>query len=321
MTILHMDTTTSSREVLVGLEDVVASASSVGSTAEATIRARAEGYVTRRINGATYTEFDWIDPKSFAPGNPVYQIMRGASAPFDLDGGEGAAYGPLAGVWQDIDTSNSFWGFQTAEPSTFTATFTVSLRQGGGSPGPVLDTATWTISITETVGGGGGGGGCFTGNMLVLMADGTEKPIANILAGEEVMSLDIVNNKLVGARVNDIMVPRICNIYKLKLSNGKTIETTSEHPFATVDGRWANIDPEATYTSASGRTNIKPEVGSPLQQLHTGMLLRGAEGNAKIVKIIDTGRKETVYHLSRVGIHSNFFVEGMCVHNIEREIK
>lgn len=278
--------------------------------AEATINARTFGDVTCRLNGATSIHHDWIEPKFEAPGDPIYQIMRGASTPFDLDTNPG--FGPLAGVWQDVGV-NAFWGFQSpTSPSTssFTATFTVSIRQTGG---PVLDTATWTIQINRVSGGGGGGGGCFTANMLVLMADGTEKPIADILVGEMVMSLNTKTNKLASARVDDVMVPRICNIYELKLSNGKTIETTIEHPFRTADSRWVNIDPEATYQTAVGDTR-KPNVDARLRE---GMLLRGAEGNARVLKIRDTGRMETVYHLSRVAPHHNFFVEGMCVHNIE----
>jgi hypothetical protein len=304
-----MDTTSVQRPVVITLNDLNCSATKAGGTAEATINARSIGDVTCRRNGATTSEFDWIDPTFAAPGNPVYQVMRGASAPFDLDTNPG--YGPLAGVWQDVGV-DAFWGFQTPGISSFTATFTVSIRKGAGAP--VLDTATWTISITETAGGGGGGGGgCFTGNMLVLMANGTEKRIADIFAGEEVMSLDVTNNKLVSAKVQDIMVPRICNIYELRLSNGKVIETTIEHPFRTADGRWANIDTEATYVTRSGMVH-KPVVDI---QLAEGMLLRGAEESARIMKIVDTGRVETVYNLSRVGAFKNYFVEGMCVHNVE----
>jgi len=301
--------------VFIQLENVSCLATAVTpAIAEATINARSIGDVTCRINGAVNIHHDWIEPKFEAPGDPIYQIMRGASAPFDLDTNPG--YGPLAGVWQDVGV-NAFWGFQsptTPSTSSFTATFTVSIRQTGG---PVLDTATWTIQINRVAGGGGGGGGCFTGNMRVLMADGAEKCIADIMAGHEVMSLDMTTNKLVSARVEDVMVPRVCNIYEIKLNNGKTIETTLEHPFRTVHGKWAAIDPNATYTARSGVT-ARTEADT---QLREGMVLYGAESNARVAKIVDTGRMETVYHLARVEPHHNFFVEGMCVHNIFDEIK
>lgn len=303
MSIIHFDTTNAATfNPIVMIQNVNCAAVNVGAPAEATINARSIGDVTCRINGSTVVSHDWIDPKSAAGIGDTYQVKRGASSPFDLDTNPG--FGPLAGVWQNVGTS-AFWGFQTPGVSTFTATFLVSIRQGSG---PTLDTATWTIQITQNSGGGGGGGGCFTGNMLVLMSDGTEKLIADILVGDMVMSLNTETNKLVSARVENTMVPRICNIYKIKLSNGKTVETTIEHPFRTADGRWANIDPAATYQNATLNVDA---------QLREGMLIRSIEGNAKITKIIDTGRKETVYNLSRVGNHHNFFVEGMCVHNKE----
>lgn len=299
MSMMHMDTVSATgQRPFVDLQDLVCSATST-TNAEATINARTIGDVTCRINGTVTSNHNWIEPTWAGPGVPSYQVMRGASAPFDLDTNPG--YGPLAGVWQDVGNL-AFWGFQTSDIQLVTATFLVSIRQGTG---PVIDTATWTIQINRTA-GGGGGGGCFTANMLVLMADGTEKPIADIMAGEMVMSLDPGTNTLVSARVQNIMIPRICNIYEVRLTNGKVIETTIEHPFRTADGRWVNIDPNATHA---------PNVGSQMHKIREGMLLRGAEGSARIAKIVDTGRMETVYNLSSVGIHHTYFVEGMCVHN------
>ena len=311
MTIMTTDVCMTQQQIFVMLEDVTASAvATEPGPAEATIRARAVGDVTRRINGATYVQYDWIDPKFAAPGDPVYQIMRGnatttvTSIPgFDFDDLTDPGYGPQAGVWTDIDTTNSFWGYETDGVSEFSVYFTVSIRQGGGSPGPVIDTATWTLSIDENAasGGGGGGGGCFTSDMLVLMADGREKRIADIFVGEAVMSLNTETGKLEASRVNDIMVPRLRDIYEIHLSNGKVIKTSSDHPFRTVSGKWAAIDPTVKTTIAD--TYIKE-----------GLLLHGAEEHARVTKIVQTGRKETVYHLAHVGMR-NFFVEGFCVHN------
>lgn len=307
MSIMHFDTTTGTQQVIVDLQNSNLSHTSTIDT-EVTINYRSIGDVTFRKNGATTSQYDWIFPTSFAPGSPVYQVSRGPAAPFDLGEGVDPGYGPFAGVWTNVGVG-AFWGFVRLTVGTTTSTFDVSIRQGVG--GSVIDTCTVTLTATKTT--SGGGGGCFTGNMLVLMADGTEKPIADIMAGELVMSLDVENNKLVSAKVQDLMIPRVCNIYELRLSNGKVIETTIEHPFRTANGKWANIDTNATYRTVSGNIH-KPEVDI---QLAEGMLLRGAEGTARIMKIVDTGRTETVYNLSRVGPHRNYFVEGMCVHNIE----
>jgi hypothetical protein len=262
--------------------------------------------------------YEWIDPVNFAPGQ--YEISRGASAPYDLNDqiGLGEYFGPLENVWTQISTNGVYWSWMTTGVSSYTATFPVYIRENTGTPGPILDSATWSIQITESAsgGGGGGGGGCFTGNMRVLMADGTEKRIADILVGDAVMSLNTQTGQLVASRVNVLMVPRLCYIYELHLSNGKVIETTIEHPFRTVCGKWAAIDPLATYQSRSGKI-CRTEANTHLKE---GVFLHGSEEHARVTKIVETGRIETVYHLAHVGMR-NFFVEGFCVHNITTEIK
>jgi intein/homing endonuclease len=146
------------------------------------------------------------------------------------------------------------------------------------------------------------------------MDDGREKPIADVLVGDAVMSLNTQTGKLVASRVNDLMVPRLCDIYEIHLSNGKVIETTSEHPFRTVSGHWAAVDPHAKYAARSGKI-YNTQANTHLKE---GLLLHGAENHARVTKIVETGRKQTVYHLAHVGMR-NFFVEGVCVHNMVAE--
>lgn len=314
MTIMHFDTISSSRQVLVNLENVTASATNNFDTASSGIIVRTNGTVRREINGAYTTSFEWIDPTNFAPGD--YEMSRGASSPYDLNNqiALGVYFGPLEDAWVQISTSGVYWSWQTTGVSSYTATFPVYIRENSGTPGPIIDTATWTIAITETAIPESPPEipGCFTGNMRVLMADGTEKRIADVLVGESVMSLNTQTGKLVASRVNKLMVPRLCNVYELHLSNGKVIETTAEHPFRTVSGKWAAIDPSVMIVMSDGKPRRTPAE----LQIKNGMHLHGAEENAKVTKIVETGRKETVYHLAHVGMR-NFFVEGFCVHNIE----
>lgn len=315
MTIMHFDTTTASSQVIVALENLTASGVTTTPThASSGVYANSNGNVRRSINGSFSTMYQWIDPVNFAPGQ--YEMSRGTSAPYDLNQqvALGEYFGPLANVWTQLSTNGVYWSWMTTGVSSYTATFPVYIRENTGTPGPILDSATWSISITENAsgGGGGGGGGCFTGNMRVLMDDGREKPIADVLVGEAVMSLNTQTGELVSSRVNELMVPRFCDIYELHLSNGKVIETTSEHPFRTVCGRWAAIDPTVMVVFRSGNARRTPAD----MYIKEGLLLHGAEEHARVTKIVETGRKETVYHLAHVGMR-NFFVEGFCVHNIE----
>ena len=128
-----------------------------GYSAEATINARSSGDVTCRQNGITNVIYDWIDPKSAAPGSPSYQIKRGFASTinvpnFNTDPG----YGPFQNVWQNVGTG-AFWGMVYTGTGTgyAQATFTVSIRQGIGTVDnevlyPTLDTAFWSIRTTLT---------------------------------------------------------------------------------------------------------------------------------------------------------------------------
>lgn len=255
----------------------------------------------------------WYENKSYTETFWLKATQSGLAAP-----GEAPATGYNLDEWYDISLGNHpaggpFWYWAADAVGTVTGMIKVEIaRDNLGTPGTVVATGYYSGNCRMTASGGGGDGGCFTAGSLVLMAAGNEKPIEDVKEGEMVVSLTD-NDDLVAAKVSKVMAPRICNVYEVKLSNGKVIETTAEHPFRTVTGKWLNIDPEATYQPTLGGRNVKPIVDG---KLHCGTRLYGFETNVEVVKIKNTGRQETVYNLSKVDGHHNFFVEGICVHNV-----
>jgi len=159
----------------------------------------------------------------------------------------------------------------------------------------------------------GGGGGCFTGHMKVTMADGTQKEIKDVVKGDAVKSYDNNTNEIVNATVEELMVPRTCNIYELTLDDGTVIETTADHPFRTADGKWANIDPNFVQEDMQYVTGL--DSTEQAEKLEIGRELHGLVDNAVVTNIVNTGKTDTVYHLCDVGEYHNYFVEDMCVHN------
>ncbi len=143
MSIMHFDSTNAASDTeTVELLNVFCF--DIGITfAAADITTLAGGQVTCRRGGLTTTAFNWIDPLAAAPGNPVYEIMRGVAT-----GDEASIIGPNAGVWTPVTSNPSFE--LTCSTTAFgpiiirEATFTVSIRQDAG---PVIDTASWTLSI------------------------------------------------------------------------------------------------------------------------------------------------------------------------------
>ncbi len=88
-------------------------------------------------------------------------------------------------------------------------------------------------------------GSCFTGETLVLMADGAEKPIRDVRVGELVMGADGQANRVTG-----IERPRLGDrpLYSI---NGGGHFVTAEHPFLTAEG-WKAIDPALTAAQSPG---------------------------------------------------------------------
>lgn len=269
---------------------------------------------------ATYILFnsstEWISNKSYTETYWVRATLESGDAP-------GSGY--ALNTWHDISPTSPTdpqpywtWSASSKFDQRFTGTLKIEIARdnGAGAAGLIVATGYYEGDAwVQYVASGGGGGGCFTGNMLVLMADGSEKRIAEIVEGDMVVAL-ADDNSFAKAKVGKVMIPRLCNVYEIKLNNGKVIETTAEHPFKTVGGQWVNIDPEATYQPTLGGPSVKPDVDGKLQY---GTRLYGFENNAEVVKIKNTGRQETVYNLSNVGEHHTYFVEGMCVHNFDNE--
>jgi hypothetical protein len=81
--------------------------------------------------------------------------------------------------------------------------------------------------------------GCFIAGTLVAMADGTEKPIEDVVEGDRVLGE--------GGRINTVkgLYRPILGDRLLYSINGSDYFVTSEHPFAGPDG-WKAIDPDAT---------------------------------------------------------------------------
>ena len=70
-----------------------------------------------------------------------------------------------------------------------------------------------------------------TDDSLVTLADGSKKKIKDIIAGEEVLTLDEKTGKLVARKVNALLDHGIKPIYEMATEDGRAINTTAEHPY------------------------------------------------------------------------------------------
>lgn len=115
-------------------------------------------------------------------------------------------------------------------------------------------------------------GNSFTGDTLVLMADGTKKPIKDIELGDMVMAADPLSGERGPRKVVDLIRhsgPH--TMVAVRLANGTTIDATDRHPFWVANrGAWVDaIDLTAgdILVSADGRRIAVASVGISEQDL------------------------------------------------------
>ena len=164
-----------------------------------------------------------------------------------------------------------------------------------------------TCVAAGTLGGGGAGTvggpvGCFLGSAKVLMADGSQKPIAKLKKGELVQGPKGVN------RVIFLETHKSAEtLYGL---NGGKPFVTAEHMLMTTKG-WRSIDPALAVKESHGKYHPdKLEVGDVL-------LLR--DGKTLAVESIDphdSGKMVTLYNPALNGDHM-YYVNGIQVHNLK----
>jgi RHS repeat-associated protein len=115
-------------------------------------------------------------------------------------------------------------------------------------------------------------GNSFTGDTLVLMADGTTKPIKDVELGDKVMATDPETGKTVPRNVIDLIRhDGLHTMIAVRLSDGSTINATDLHPFW-VESRKAWVDaidlqPGDILTTADGRRLTVERLGLSEQDL------------------------------------------------------
>ncbi len=89
---------------------------------------------------------------------------------------------------------------------------------------------------------------CFAAGTLVVMADGSLKPIEAIAAGDKVKSYDFISGRELDSAVSKTINRSVSGYFKL---NG--LKVTGEHPFAFGNGEWKKVKELKTGDRVKGR--------------------------------------------------------------------
>jgi hypothetical protein len=149
---------------------------------------------------------------------------------------------------------------------------------------------------------GGGGGGCFIGTTLVLLADGTSKPLSELRVGDMLQGKTQIN--IVTANSAYVVQSPL-----YRINDSAEAYVTGTHPFYTTDG-WKAFDPAGAMTA---------HWGVLVTQLELGDVLLDTEGNEVVLEYFepeDHG-EIVVYNPSLDGDHT-YFANGYLMHNQQK---
>jgi hypothetical protein len=142
---------------------------------------------------------------------------------------------------------------------------------------------------------------CLTADTMIAMADGSFKPISEIVVGEQILSYsNEAPHNLISNTVLETYDNGIQDIYRITLTDGHIIDCTSNHPFLTEEKQWKSIDD-----------------GLSVNDL---IVIVEDEGfSAEKIKSIELLGKMPTYDISVDGSESlhehSFIANGMVVHN------
>jgi len=148
---------------------------------------------------------------------------------------------------------------------------------------------------------------CFVNGTKVLMGDGTEKGIEEIVIGDTVISYNEDLHVLEEKKVVDVNSPIHDDLVEYVFSDGKTIISTYDHPYYIEGLKLASYKPSWT----NERYQL-PDV----TEIKVGDKLYTSNGETvEILSIRELERINTQTHIISVDGNRNFYANGILVHN------
>jgi hypothetical protein len=148
---------------------------------------------------------------------------------------------------------------------------------------------------------------CFVEGTPILMEDGTYVNIEDVKVSDRVLSFDFKSNESKSSSVLNIFSKKVDKVVKYKFESGKELIATMDHPIYVIDKGWSSYSDDLSNTLYSLETPVKKiEVGDVIK-LHN---------ETQILTNIEVLEGEyTVYNLSEVENHHNYYANDVLVHN------
>lgn len=150
---------------------------------------------------------------------------------------------------------------------------------------------------------------CFAKGTLVIMADGTAKPIEELVVGDEVKTYDFDSYRPVSTTIEKLEKANHTHMVKYTFTNGKEITATSDHPFMVKGKGWSSSNPEQTKQYKGFENVNRVEVGDGFLTVNGTNTL----STITLTKIEHIHEEQETYTISKLSSGSNFLVSGFIV--------
>ena len=153
------------------------------------------------------------------------------------------------------------------------------------------------------------GGSCFVAGTKILMGDGTEKNIEDVVAGDVVISFNEITLQNEPKSVIGLKQPVHSTMVKYHFANGGDVSCTYDHPLYVGNYEIASITPAVT----NDRYNIPNKIA---RQIVVGDTIHLSNGNTTTIQSIeDLPMLDYQTYLITIADNHNFYANNILVHN------
>lgn len=152
--------------------------------------------------------------------------------------------------------------------------------------------------------------GCFIHGTMITMADGSEQKIEDVVVGDSVLTYNFSTDSTEANEVLSVSTPVVNTLGEINFGDDEQLLIGSiDHPYWSVNKNdWVSINPSETSTN----------YGMTVQQIAPGDTLLQVDGTTVSVNMyrsLDMPDDWQLYNLTSVANNTNFFANGVLVHN------
>ncbi len=147
---------------------------------------------------------------------------------------------------------------------------------------------------------------CFLGSTTILMNDGTDKRICDLKVNDTIQGLDLTDDSLVPAVVEEMTVVKHNNLVQINFTDFSIIVTT-DHPLVTAGGEWGAVDPERAGQYIESEV-VPIKKGTQIKVYQNGDMI-----NATLQSIEPYRGSYTTYTINKLDNATVYFANGIAV--------